>query len=48
MPTPMPYADVITGAVSVITTLGLWGFVVAGLMIAMGAYLLRRVGLKTR
>lgn len=48
MPTPMPYTDIITGATSVITNLGLWGFVFAGLMITLGVYMFRRVGAKTR
>jgi len=48
MPTPMPYNEVITGAVSVITELGLWGFVIAGLMISLGAYMFKKAGAKTR
>ena len=48
MPTPMPYTDVITGAVSVISELGLWGFVTAGLMISLGVYMFKKAGAKTR
>lgn len=48
MPTPMTYTEVITGATTVITNLGLWGFVFAGLMVAAAAYVFKRFGAKTR
>lgn len=48
MPTPMPYTEVITGAAQVITDFGLWGFVIAGLVVALAVYMFRRAGAKTR
>jgi hypothetical protein len=48
MATPMPYADVLTGAQTAITNLGLNGFMIAGLLIVLAAAVFRRFGGKGR
>ena len=48
MPTAMPYAEVLTAANTAITNLGLWGFLVAGIVIVLAASVFRRFGGKGR
>jgi hypothetical protein len=48
MATPMPYADILTAAQTGIVNLGLWGFMVAGLIIVLASAVFRRFGGKGR
>lgn len=48
MPTPMPLADIIVAGSEAIVDLGLYGFLLAGAVIAIGGFLYRKFGGKTR
>lgn len=48
MPTPMPLADIITAGSTAIVDLGLYGFLLAGAVIGIAAFVFRKFGGKAR
>ena len=48
MPTPMTYTEILSAAVSNSIYLQVFGFMVAGLVLALAAYTFKRFGGKTR